>query len=70
MSPPSCFERSGSFLEREESLPRDRGRTVGNSSIFFNEFFLMIVGLRSVLLASASRHPTKAYILRNSGLIS
>jgi hypothetical protein len=39
--------RSGSFLEIDESLPLEEGRTAGNSSTFFKEFFLISKGFFS-----------------------
>jgi len=57
-----CFETpdiSGtfvckSFLDKEESFPLEVGRIAGNSSTFFNEFFLISVGLFYILDASFS----------------
>jgi hypothetical protein len=47
-----CLFSAGSFFEREESLPLDKGLTVGSSSTFFKEFLRIREGLFSFLLAS------------------
>lgn len=54
-----CFERPESFLDKEDSFPREDGLKAGNYSIFFREFFLIKVGLFYTLLASLYRYTTK-----------
>jgi hypothetical protein len=34
-----------SLFDREDNLPLEEGLIVGNSYTFFNEFFLIIIGL-------------------------
>lgn len=48
-----CLLKPESFLDRDESFPLEEGRIAGSYSIFFREFFLIKVGLLTVLLASA-----------------
>jgi hypothetical protein len=66
----SCLlNAEGSFFDKEDSFPRDDGRTAGNSSTFFKEFLRMRVGLRSVRVDSDSRCDTNASKAANMGLM-
>lgn len=40
------------FLDKEANFPLEEGRTTGSYSTFFNEFFLINVGLFYLLLKS------------------
>ncbi len=60
--PPTGYKRTPlpiSFFGREESFPREEGRTGGNSSTFLSEFFLIREGRFSLRLTSPSTAPTK-----------
>ncbi len=54
------------FLVKEASFPLEKGRTVGKSSTFFNEFFLIKVGLVYLLLKFPSAVKAKVYSKSNN----
>ena len=43
---------TGSFFDKEDNFPLEDGLTAGNYSTFFNEFFLIKVGLFPTFLTS------------------
>jgi hypothetical protein len=56
----------GYFFVKEASFPRENGRTTGSYSTFFNEFFLIKVGLFYLLLKSPSAAVAKHYKRSNN----